>query len=214
MSNVQYIARGHTVNKELCSWPASWPWVCTKTETVLPVLDRSWELPEAHGAWGSRWREVQRRDGDSTSARKSKVKWGNFCTKETDKDKSNAQLWRSELAGLSLHTSPARCRAGRLPQMPMPCHLDGESWEALGTKQPGRMAPSRANLTAKVFTEIWFSLVAVMNWVTASPWGMKRPRGSLEWSSLVRWELFTQEQLVILKKSLQATVAYPNWDKP
>lgn len=77
-------------------------------------------------------------------------------------------LWQFELAGLSPQTSPVRRGAGHLPQMPPPRSLDGQSREALGTEATTKNGPSRANLTAKVFMEVCFSLVAIVNCLAAS----------------------------------------------
>lgn len=130
--------------------------------------------------------------------------------------RTRARLSFGDLSWQDWACTPAQQDAGQdaFPRCQCLATWMGKAEKLWEPKQPGRMLPSRANLTAKVFTETRFSLVAMMNWVTASSWGVKRPRGSLEWSSFVRWGLFTQEQWLIQKDSLQAMVDYPHWDEP
>lgn len=106
--------------------------------------------------------------------------------------RTRARLSFRDLSWQDWACTPAQKDAGQgtFPRCQCLAAWTGKAEKLREPKQPGGMAPSRANLTAKIFTEIRFSLVAVMNWATASSWGMKRHRGYLEWSSFVEWGLF------------------------
>lgn len=74
-------------------------------------------------------------------------------------------------------------------------------WEP---QQPGRRGPSRANLTAKVFTEICFLPVAVVSCLVASLQGMKKQKGSLASSSFAREGSFYTDKSTFTEEEVPA----------